>query len=409
MVSAASSQRVEVNARHLAAGIPRRKRVVLLGATGSIGENTLRVLRAHPEALELVAVAAGANAEKLLGIAREFGVRHLALFDEAAASSVRAGGPDILPAGATLHAPGVEGLEALARLPEADIVLVAVVGTAGLRPALAALAAGKDLALASKEILVLAGAHVLAAAKKSGARLLPVDSEHNAVFQCLQGHDHAEIRRVILTASGGAFRDWPVERLAEATVADALRHPNWAMGPKITVDSATLANKGLELIEASVLFGLRPAQCAAIIHPQSIVHCLVEYCDGAMLAQLCPPSMTFPIQHALLHPARGPKGTDGALPLDRLFALEFRPADEGRFPMLRLAREAMERGGAAPAVYNAANEVAVAAFLAGRLPFLGIPRVAEATLAALGGATAGDLAAVLAADAEARAVATGQI
>jgi len=401
MVTSAPGMRAGENAL-LSAPPVRRKRVVLLGATGSIGENTLRVLRAHGEALELVGVAANGSADKLLAIAREFGVRHLALFDERAASAVRAAGAAALPAGAILHAPGVEGLESLATLPEADLVLVAVVGTAGLRPALAALAAGKDLALASKEILVLAGAHVLAAAKKSGARLLPVDSEHNAVFQCLQGHRHEEIRRVILTASGGAFRDWPAERLSEATVADALKHPNWAMGPKITVDSATLANKGLELIEASVLFDLRPAQCAAIIHPQSIVHCLVEYTDGAMLAQLCPPSMTFPIQHALLHPARGAKGTDAALPLDRLFSLEFRPADEGRFPMLRLAREAMERGGAAPAVYNAANEVAVAAFLAGKLPFLGIPRVTEATLSDLAGSPDGDLAAVLEVDAEAR-------
>ena len=389
--------------------LPRRKRVVLLGATGSIGENTLRVLRAHPEALELVAVAAHARGEQLLAIAREFGVRHLALFDETAAARLRAAGPAPLPPGATLHAPGVEGLESLATLPEADVVLVAVVGTAGLRPALAALAAGKDLALASKEILVLAGAHVLAAAKKSGARLLPVDSEHNAVFQCLQGHAHHELRRVILTASGGAFRDWPVERLAAATVADALKHPTWAMGPKITVDSATLANKGLELIEAAVLFDLRPAQCAAIIHPQSIVHCLVEFDDGAMLAQLCPPSMTFPIQHALLHPTRGPKGTDAALSLDRVLNLEFRPADESRFPMLRLAREAMEAGGAAPAIYNAANEIAVAAFLAGDLPFLGIPRVTEATLAALAGAAGDELSSVLAVDAEARTFARQQL
>lgn len=390
----------------------RRKRVVLLGATGSIGENTLRVLRAHPGELELVGVAACSSAEKLLSIAREFGVRHLALFDEKAALALRAAGPSALPfggAGVTLHAPGVAGLESLATLPEADVVLVAVVGTAGLRPALAALAAGKDLALASKEILVLAGAHVLAAAEKSGARLLPVDSEHNAVFQCLQGHARDEVRRVILTASGGAFRDWPADRLGEATVADALKHPNWAMGPKITVDSATLANKGLELIEASVLFGLRPAQCAAIIHPQSVVHCLVEYSDGSMLAQLCPPSMTFPIQHALLHPRRSAEGTDRGLPLDRLLTLEFRPADEARFPMLRLAREAMERGGAAPAIYNAANEIAVAAFLDGHLPFLGVPRVAEATLAALADARADDLADVLALDAEARRVATAQL
>lgn len=383
----------------------RRKRVVLLGATGSIGENTLRVLRAHPDALELVGVAAHANTGKLLAVAREFGVRHLALFDSAASAAARAQ----LPPGATLHGPGVEGLESVATLPEADVVLVAVVGVAGLRPALAALAAGKDLALASKEILVLAGAHVLAAAKKSGARLLPVDSEHNAVFQCLQGHAHAEVRRVVLTASGGAFRDWPADRLVSATVADALRHPNWSMGPKITVDSATLANKGLELIEAAVLFDLRPEQCAAVIHPQSIVHCLVEFTDGAMLAQLCPPSMTFPIQHALLHPARGPVGTDTGLSLDRLLNLEFRPADEGRFPMLRLAREALAQGGAAPAVYNAANEVAVAAFLAGRLPFLGIPRVTETTLASLATAPAGDLSAILAADAEARSLAEREL
>jgi len=330
----------------------------------------------------------------------------VAVFEERAAARLRKEAPGSLPGGVTVHAPGVEGLEALALLPEADVVLVAVVGTAGLRPALAALGEGKDLALASKEILVLAGAHVLAAAKRSGARLLPVDSEHNAVFQCLQGHAHAEVRRVILTASGGAFRDWPVERLAHATVADALKHPNWTMGPKITVDSATLANKGLELIEASVLFDLRPAQCAALIHPQSIVHCLVEFTDGAMLAQLCPPSMTFPIQHALLHPARGAWGTGAALPLDRLLTLEFRPADEGRFPMLRLAREAMDRGGAAPAVYNAANEVAVAAFLGGRLSFQGIPRVTERVLGELAGAASGDLSAVLAVDAEARAAAT---
>ncbi len=378
----------------------------MLGATGSIGENTVRVLRAHADRLELVGVAAHSNGDKLLGIAREFGVRHVALFDATAAAAARSAG---LAPGMVLHAPGVEGLESLATLPEADVVLVAVVGTAGLRRALAALAAGKDLALASKEILVLAGAHVLAAAQRSVARLLPVDSEHNAVFQCLEGRDRSEVRRVILTASGGAFRDWPAERLSEATVADALRHPNWAMGPKITVDSATLANKGLELIEASVLFGLRPAQCAAVIHPQSIVHCLVEYVDGSMLAQLCPPSMTFPVQHALLHPARAPRPTEPVLSLERLLTLEFRPADEGRFPMLRLAREAMERGGAAPAVYNAANEVAVAAFLAGRLPFLGIPRVTEATLAAAGGDAAHDLEAVLAADARARTLATAAI
>src|SRR5690606_30293815 len=278
---------------------------------------------------------------------------------------------------------GLTGLMELASLPEADVVLVAVVGTTGLEPALAAIAAGKDLALASKEILVLAGKFVVAAARERGVKLLPVDSEHNAVFQCLEGNPRAGVRRIVLTASGGAFRDWPVERLAEVTPADALKHPNWAMGPKITVDSATLANKGLELIEAQWLFGLEAAQCAAVIHPQSIVHCLVEFNDGVMLAQLSPPSMTFPIQHVLLHPERA-RGVEPALDFTRCLNLEFRPVDEGRFPMLRLAKETMVAGGVAPALYNAANEVAVAAFLEGRIPFLAISRVVEQTLQTIG-------------------------
>lgn len=385
---------------------PRRRRVALLGATGSIGENALRVIRAHPDRLELVAVAARANWEKLAGVAREFGVRHVGLYEESAYTAARASA-DKFPAGTHLVG-GLEGLVSLSTLPEADIVLVAVVGTTGLRPALAALAKGKDLALASKEILVLAGKFVMEQARLSGARLLPVDSEHNAVFQCLEGRPGSTVARVILTASGGAFRDWPVERLAHATPADALRHPNWAMGPKITVDSATLANKGLELIEAQALFSLRPDQCQAILHPQSIVHCLVEFNDGAMLAQLCPPSMTFPIQHALLHPER-PRGVESPLDLARRFALEFRPVDEGRFPMLRLARQAMETGGAAPAIYNAANEIAVDAFLAGRLPFLGIPEVVEQTLSAMPHVDPASLEAVLEVDAQARSVARSHL
>ncbi|MDP3071343.1 MAG: 1-deoxy-D-xylulose-5-phosphate reductoisomerase [Opitutaceae bacterium] len=382
---------------------PRRKRVVLLGATGSIGENTLRVIAAHRDKLELVAIAARANWEKLAAIARQFDVRHVGVFDDAAFGAARANAA-AFPAGTQLVG-GLSGLTELAQLPAADIVLVAVVGTTGLEPALAALAAGKDLALASKEILVLAGKFVMAAAKQHGAKLLPVDSEHNAVFQCLEGHPTAGVRRIVLTASGGAFRDWPVEQLAHVTPADALKHPNWAMGPKITVDSATLANKGLELIEAQCLFGLAPAQCTAVLHPQSIVHALVEFADGAMLAQLCPPSMTFPIQHALLHPARAP-GVDLALDFTRLVSLDFRPVDEGRFPMLRLARETMAAGGAAPAVYNAANEVAVAAFLAGRVPFLAIPRIVGHTLARVKNTEPSSLAEVLAMDCEARAIAT---
>jgi len=288
-------------------------------------------------------------------------------------------------------------------------VLVAVVGTQGLRPALAAIEAGKTLALASKEILVLAGKFVMAAARKHGTQLLPVDSEHNAIFQCLAGRPaDAAVRRVTLTASGGAFRDWPAERLAHATPADALRHPNWAMGPKITVDSATLANKGLELIEAQILFGLRPDQCDAVLHPQSIVHALVEFTDGSILAQLCPPSMTFPIQHALLHPARSGNGTERTLDLSRLLALDFRPVDETRFPMLALAKQTMRAGGTAPAIYNAANEIAVAAFLGNRIPFLAIPSVVEKTLGALASEAAREPATlddVFAVDAQARRVA----
>lgn len=380
----------------------QRKRVVLLGATGSIGENTLRVIAAHRDRLELVGIAARGNWRRLAAIAGEFGVRHVGIFDEAAFNSAREAA-SAFPQGTRIVG-GLEGLNELARLPEADVVLVAVVGTTGLEPALTALAAGKDLALASKEILVLAGKFVIAAARQHGSRLLPVDSEHNAVFQCLEGHPQAGVRRIVLTASGGAFRDWPVERLASVTPADAVRHPNWSMGPKITVDSATLANKGLELIEAQCLFGLRPDQCDAVLHPQSIVHCLVEFADGAMLAQLCPPSMTFPIQHALLHPERAP-GVDGALDLSRLLNLEFRPVDEGRFPMLRLAREVMRAGGVAPAAYNAANEVAVAEFLAGRLPFLAIPGVVEQVLSSIKNFEPGDLSSVLALDQEARRLA----
>lgn len=383
----------------------QRKRVVLLGATGSIGENTLRVLAAHRDKLELVGIAARANWEKLAVIARQFDVRHVGVFDDAAFAAARTN-TSAFPAG-TRFVGGLAGLVELAQLPAADVVLVAVVGTTGLEPALAALAAGKDLALASKEILVLAGKFVMAAAKKHRAKLLPVDSEHNAVFQCLEGHPQAGIRRIVLTASGGAFRDWPTERLAHVTPADAVKHPNWSMGPKITVDSATLANKGLELIEAQWLFGLRADQCTAVLHPQSIVHCLVEFTDGAMLAQLCPPSMTFPIQHALLHPERAP-GVDAALDFTKLLGLEFRPVDEARFPMLRLARETMAAGGVAPAVYNAANEVAVAAFLNGNIPFLAIPRIVEHSLGAIRNFEPTDLAAVLAVDADSRRTAAAR-
>jgi len=383
-----------------------KKRIVLLGATGSIGENTLRVIAAHRDRLELVGIAAQRNTARLAEIARQFDVRHVGVHDPAAFAAARAN--PAFPAGTRFHA-GIEGLSELAALPEADIVLIAVVGTAGLQPALAAIAARKTIALASKEILVMAGKFIMSAARASGSRLLPVDSEHNAVFQCLEGHRGSDVRRLILTASGGAFRDWPLEKLADVTPADALKHPNWAMGPKITVDSATLANKGLELIEAQWLFGLQPGQCQAVVHLQSIVHCLVEFNDGSMLAQLSPPSMTFPIQHALFYPERAPAGTDQGLPLEQLFSLDFRPADENRYPCLRLAREAMRTGGSAPATFNAANEIAVAAFLDGTIPFLAIPRVVEYALSSLKAVEPTSLEEVIAADLSARTTATAFI
>jgi 1-deoxy-D-xylulose-5-phosphate reductoisomerase len=332
-------------------------------------------------------------------------VRHVGVFAHDAYAAAKASGA--FPPGTALVG-GATGLIELAQLPPADVVLVAVVGTAGLEPALAALAAGKQLALASKEILVLAGKFVTAAARAHGSTILPVDSEHNAVFQCLEGHPGAGVRRILLTASGGAFRDWPEERLAQVTVADALKHPNWAMGPKITVDSATLANKGLELIELQWLFGLQTAQCGAVLHPQSIVHCLVEFNDGGMLAQLSPPSMTFPIQHALLYPERA-RGAEPPLDLTRLVSLEFKPVDERRFPLLRLARQAMAAGGVAPAVFNAGNEVAVTAFLNGQIPFLAISRVVEQTLALSDHFDPADLSAALHADTEARRIAATQL
>jgi len=344
------------------------------------------------------ASAARNNWEKLAALAHQFRVPHAAVFEDHSYRAAKAAGT--FPASTRLRG-GLDGLVELAQLPEADIVLVAVVGTIGLQPALAAIAAGKTLALASKEIMVLAGKFVMAAARAHGTKLLPVDSEHNAVFQCIEGHPTAGVARIFLTASGGAFRDWPGERLAHVTPADAVKHPNWAMGPKITVDSATLANKGLELIEAQWLFNLRAEQCHAVLHPQSVVHCLVEFADGAMLAQLCPPSMTFPVQHALLYPLRAP-AVEPPLDLTRLLSLEFRPVDETRFPMLRLARQVMAAGGVAPAVYNAANEVAVAAFLEGRVPFLAIPRIVDSTLQTVANFEPTDLAAVLAADTDAR-------
>lgn len=347
---------------------PRRRRVVLLGSTGSIGTSTLKVARELPDEIELVALAACGSTEKLAAQARETGVRHVALADASKADELRS----ILPAGVTLHT-GAEGLLELATLAEADIVLVAIVGTAGLQPALAAIEAGKDLAIASKEILVMAGEVVSRAAKRRGVRLLPVDSEHNAIFQCLGGRAGGgdDVSRLILTASGGPFRNLPAAQLDAVTPDQALRHPTWSMGPKITIDSATLFNKGLEMIEARWLFDIGMERIDVVVHPQSIVHSMVEFTDGSVLAQLSHTDMCFPIQYALTWPRRV-KG--GLKPLDfaQLGKLEFEAPREDVFPALRLAREAGLAGGTLPTVFNAANEIAVSAFRDGGLPFPGI-------------------------------------
>ncbi|MDQ8182801.1 1-deoxy-D-xylulose-5-phosphate reductoisomerase [Pelagicoccus sp. SDUM812005] len=360
--------------------------IVLLGATGSIGESTLKVIRKHRDRLNLVGIAANQNIEKLAQIAYEFGVPHVGIFDESAYATAKAG--TAFPVTTQLHC-GLAGLEELAALPAADTTLVAVVGTHGLLPALRAIEAGKTLAVASKEILVLAGKFIMQAAQKSGSLILPVDSEHNAIFQCLNPNPPSErsdsqrstqhVDKLILTASGGSFRDLPVEQLKHVTLEQALQHPNWDMGPKVTIDAATMANKGLEMIEARWLFGMRAEQVQAVIHPQSIVHSMVQYVDGSVLAQLCPPDMTFAIQHCLLYPDRG-AGVVAPLDFSQAMQLDFHAPDLQRYPCLALARQAMEACGVANGIFNAANEVAVEAFVSGKLKFVEIAAIIEKTL-----------------------------
>jgi len=341
----------------------KKRKIVLLGATGSVGESTLRVIREHSDRLELAGIAAGRRAKELDAIALEFDVDETSLYSRE----------------------GSDGLERLATLPDADIVLVATTGTVALRAVLAALAAGKDVAIANKETLVVAGHIVMAAEQLSEGRIFPVDSEHNAIFQCLEGNrTHGKIRRLLLTASGGAFRDRSAEELKYVTVEDALQHPNWSMGPKITVDSATMANKGLEMMEAGWLFGVPHNKIDVVIHPQSIVHSMVEFCDNSIIAQMSRPSMTFAIQHALMYPERS-NGIHESLDFTQALSLDFRPPDEERFPCLRLAREAMVEGGINPLVFNAANEAAVEAFMNKRLSFIDIPNLISDTLEQISG------------------------
>jgi len=342
------------------------KRVILLGSSGSIGESTCKVARALPEKMKIVGLAVAKSTDRLLEQAQEFGVKALAVSDVQAAENVK----NRLPSGVKFYS-GPDGLTKMVEETQADMVLVAIVGTAGLAPALAALQSGKDLAVASKEILVLAGSAVMAEAKKRGKQILPVDSEHNAIFQCLQGANGKEVRKVILTASGGPFRQSSSQEMEKVTVAQALKHPTWSMGKKITIDSATMFNKGLEMIEAHWLFGVPMSRVDVVVHPQSIVHSMVEFIDGSVLAQLSVTDMCFPIQYAVTYPERMPSGLP-PLDLAKLGNLSFEAPDEKRFPALRLAREAGEAGGTLPGVFNAANEVAVEAFLEGRISF---PRI----------------------------------
>ncbi|NJR42476.1 MAG: 1-deoxy-D-xylulose-5-phosphate reductoisomerase, partial [Akkermansiaceae bacterium] len=346
---------------------PAKRRVVLLGSTGSIGTSTLKVARELPDEFEIIGLAASSSVEKLAAQVRETDVRHVAIYDASQEAVLRS----LLPPEVRIYV-GAAGLLEIAALAEADIVLVAIVGTAGLQPALAAIEAGKDLAIASKEILVMAGEIIAAAASKYGVKLLPVDSEHNAIFQCLDGRRDrdAEISRLILTASGGPFRTWSNREIAKVTLDQALKHPTWEMGPKITIDSATLFNKGLEMIEARWLFGIGMEHIDVVVHPQSIIHSMVEFTDGSVLAQMSRTDMCFPIQYALTWPRRV---RGGLQPLDfpMLAKLEFEAPRTDDFPALDLARRAGHAGGTLPAVLNAANEVAVAAFRVGKVTFPG--------------------------------------
>ena len=383
------------------------QQITVLGATGSIGLSTLDVIARHPERYQAFALTGYSRMAEL----EQLCVRHRPQFavvaDQASAGRLQAA---LNAAGLpTRVLVGEDALCEVASHPQVDAVMAAIVGAAGLKPTLAAVRAGKKVLLANKEALVMSGALFMQAVQAHGAQLLPIDSEHNAIFQCMPGDygrglGQVGVRRILLTASGGPFRSWPLERLAEATPQQACAHPNWAMGRKISVDSASMMNKGLELIEACWLFDARPAQVEVVIHPQSVIHSLVDYVDGSVLAQLGNPDMRTPIAHALAWPRRI---DSGVAPLD-LFAiarLDFEAPDERRFPCLRLAREAAECGGTAPALLNAANEVAVAAFLDGRIGFHQIPQMIEAVLQRIPVVPVHELDGVLLADAQARGAA----
>jgi len=377
---------------------PHRRAFALLGSTGSVGVSTLALVERFPERFRAVALAAGRNMAVRAEQVRRHEPELVSVADQASAAELRARVPGY--AGTILA--GADGPLAVATHPSADIVLSALVGALGLEPTLAGIDAGKDVALANKEVLVVAGALVTRAARARGVRLLPVDSEHNAIFQALHGHDRTEVRRLILTASGGPFLRHTVADLDHVTRADALKHPTWKMGPKITIDSATLMNKGLEVIEAHWLFDVEPDRIDVVIHPQSIIHSMVEFIDGSVLSQMAVPDMTIPIAYALAYPQRLPLTHLRTLDLPAAGELTFVAPDLERFPCLGLAYRALRAGGTMPAVLNAANEVAVERFLAEDIGYRDVPAVVAAVMDAHVAAPAADLATLLAADRWAR-------
>jgi 1-deoxy-D-xylulose-5-phosphate reductoisomerase len=384
------------------------RQLAILGSTGSIGRQCLSVVESLAGRFGVVALAAGGNLVELAGQIKKHKPEVVSVGDsnrvDELVAMLREKGVARLPA---IHH-GREGMLAVGTHSKADIVVSAAVGVVGLEATYEAVKLGKTVALSNKEVLVAAGELVMAAAKKAGRELLPVDSEHNAVHQCLRGGTHGEIRRLVLTASGGPFRKTPPVALASATPEQALAHPNWRMGNRITIDSATMMNKGFEIIEARWLFGVRPDQIDVVVHPQSTVHSMVEFVDGSVLAQLGPTDMRMPIQYALTYPERL-ASNDLALDWTRLKRLDFAKASARRFPCLRLAREAMKKGGAFPCALNAADEIAVAAFLERQLPFLGIPEVIERVLVRTPRVRFERMEDVLTADAEARRMAREEV
>jgi 1-deoxy-D-xylulose-5-phosphate reductoisomerase len=384
------------------------KQLAILGSTGSIGRQCLSVVDALAGRFGVVALAAGNNLDELARQIEQYQPELVSVADsekaDALAARLREKGVAPLPA---IHH-GRQGMLAVGTHGSADIVVSAAVGVVGLEATYEAVKLGKTIALSNKEVLVAAGEIVMAAAHKAGKELLPVDSEHNAVHQCLRGGKHTEVRKLVLTASGGPFRKTPIHKMAEATAEQALAHPNWKMGNRITVDSATMMNKGFEVIEACWLFDMKPAQVDVVIHPQSTIHSMVEFVDGSVLAQLGATDMRMPIQYALTYPERV---ASNQVDLDwtKLKRLDFAKVSARRYPCLRLAREAMKKGGAWPCALNAADEVAVAAFLERRIPFLGIPEVVESVLARTPRVRIDKMDDVLAADAEARRIAREEV